>query len=329
MASYLYVLSRPHSGSTILDMLLSHSPEVFGCGEIITGFRYRHRNWRCSCGAELGACPFWSEVRRRVEEAGCDWEALAETHLRQSHKFRLPATFWASRDPGRAAPFYRELARTARVLCEAIAATAGRPLVLDSSKFPSRGLFLFRFLPDTRVIHIVRDPRNILASYWWRMPLNDPYLTRRRPYRGPLRWLAAVEVGIMWLLGNLLFEAIRAGDPRRSMRIRYEDLRDDPERVVRELGAFLGIEVEPVIRAVRERAPLARGHLLGGSPIRIEADARFDPARELKRARPPAILRGLVTALCWPLMLYYGYPLRAPRPPRLAGAAAAGPAREG
>ncbi len=319
MASYLYILSRPHSGSTILDMLLSHSREVFGCGEIITGLRLRHRKWQCSCGAEMAHCPFWSEVRRRVEAAGVDWEDLAEAHLRQSHKFDLLATFRACRDPGRAPARFQKLARFTRCLRDVIAEVAQRPIVLDSSKTPSRGLFLFRFLPDTKIVYITRDPRNILASYWWRMPINDTYLVQRRPYHGPLRWLAAVEIGILWTLGNLLNEAICALDRKRAVRIRYEDLRDEPERMMRELGAFLDIDATPVIAAIARTAPLKRGHLLGGSPIRIESEARFDPNRELKRAPPPTALRWLVTAICWPMMLRYGYPLRAPRHPRTVG----------
>ena len=35
--TYFYVVGRPHSGSTILDILLGNGPEVAGIGQLVSG----------------------------------------------------------------------------------------------------------------------------------------------------------------------------------------------------------------------------------------------------------------------------------------------------
>ena len=62
----------------------------------------------------------------------------------------------------------RRLADTSIAFERAIARATGKPHIVNSSKEPTRGMMLLRFCPEARVIHLVRDPRRLMASNYWR-----------------------------------------------------------------------------------------------------------------------------------------------------------------
>src|SRR5215210_5840531 len=65
----IYVISDRRSGSTLLENILSKSPEVISVGELAMlkghilkqgpGERW---NWNCSCGQQITQCTFWAPV---------------------------------------------------------------------------------------------------------------------------------------------------------------------------------------------------------------------------------------------------------------------------
>ena len=307
---FLYIMSRPHSGSTILDIMLGSSSKVASCGEIIMGMERGIGTWTCSCGEVLSSCPIWKNVRATIaDDKDVSWDDLVEKSVHQAHKTQIPSTFWVSPKENKPGSVYSALKTGTIKLADAIRKTTGRSIVLDSSKLPSRALFILKFLPDSRLIHIVRDPRNVLASHYWRFKINDTYLAQKRPYRGPLAPLAFVEASFMWFFGNLLFELINRVDPSRVVRIRYEDLRDDPASVIRRLAGELNLDLDDVIERIDKGEEFDTGHMMGGNPVRTEGKVTFDPGKEQRREKP-RFLSYIAIAICWPLMLKYGYPLR-------------------
>jgi hypothetical protein len=309
-------MGRSHSGSTILDILLGNSSAVMSCGELIMGLMYGGEgDWPCSCGESLASCEFWRAVRGRVSASGgsgpgMDWERFAALSIAQAHKFQIPRTWWASTAEGRVPARFAELRSMTRRFTAAIGATSGRPVVLDSSKRPSRAIFLLKYLPEARLIHIVRDPRRVLESHWWRFKIKDTWLAERWLYRGPLMPLAFVEAALFWLLANLLCEAIARIDPARVVRLRYEDLRDRPAIELRRIAAAFDLPLDDVIARVDRGDAFATGHMIGGNPVRMTGQVRLDRGWEKKREPLPRSLERVAEIICWPLMLRYGYPLR-------------------
>jgi hypothetical protein len=314
---FLYVMSRPHSGSTILDILLGNTASVESVGQLVSDMGKLDNP--CACGATIRTCPFWSEVRERVETGGIGWDEAVRASVGQAHVGRFWRTLRARADD----PEMARLVQITDAVNAAIAATAKKPIVLDSTKEPTRGLFLARFYPDARLIRLVRDPRSAVASHYWRLKDKGYFHFLRRDYRVPaLSPLFLALAAASWTVGNALHEIAASRAPGRVIRIRYEDLRDRPAEELARVGTAFGLDVKPVLEMVARGETLPAGHDIGGNDIRLEHGLRFDPKKETTRRALPRWVEMLTVALCWPLMGRYGYALR--RTPRLGGTATTG-----
>jgi hypothetical protein len=238
----LYIASMGHSGSTLLDYLLSAHSRVFSVGEIIFLSDYAHVRREkdqvhrfgseCTCGAEtVWACPFWTEVDRVLTARS--GMTLRDLELRQAE----PAAF---REHNTA-------------LFEAVAEVAGTRVIVDSSKAPRRLRMLLRHTDlDVRPIHLVRHPRASVHSHLRKNP-EQPWATARMAAR--------------FVATTLYLRAVLAGRPRA--RVRYERLVRDPEGYTRRLTEFAGLEYEPeqLTWAGREH------HNIGGNQMRRTTDS--------------------------------------------------------
>lgn len=301
----VYVMGRGHSGSTLLDSLLGAASTAFGVGELAAGMR--RYDQPCSCGESIGDCTVWTSIRRRFEvtmslgwdEAGC----IIEQQARVQHFVEG----WFARPEGSEV---ERLVHLTRQMLAAIADESGASVVIDSSKEISRGLFLAKFVPEARLVHLVRNPEDMLASTLERIRSGVGFRFMRRTYRRS--WLEPLFIAIGsigWLVGNVLAElaASHAGTSR-SLRLRYEDLCADAPTELRRLGRFAGLDLTDVVDAVQSGASLPLGHKLAGNRLLGTGGLRFDPSRASDRRLPFAyvILNRLIT---WPLMIRYGYPV--------------------
>jgi hypothetical protein len=115
---------------------------------------------------------------------------------------------------------------------------------------------LDRHFPDAKFVHIVRDGRGVAASV---LPLDWGPNTVERAARW---WAEEAASGL----------ALESWDPRRVMRVKYEDLVEDCEPTIRRLSDFVGLEFEPaMLRADGFSLGFpSRQHALVGSPPRAD-----------------------------------------------------------
>jgi hypothetical protein len=83
--------------------------------------------------------------------------------------------------------------------------------------------------PDSRFIHLVRDPRAVVSS------LIDSDVHRSDPLHGVTRWINDVGAGV----------AFESDQPARILRTSYEHLVAEPRRSLERICEFLNLDFEP------------------------------------------------------------------------------------
>lgn len=255
----LFVAGWGRSGSTLLETLLA-GPDAVSLGETFQLWSSSPLARFCSCGDPLDRCPVWKHALgafdRPWSEVVDEMRAIRRRSLRVRNLPHLvrPRHSWAGRD---------DVARYGEVMQSvygAVAAATGAATLVDSSKLPLELAAIAPSCPDLRVIHLVRDPRAVAASWKrdvsWEMPDGS---TLRMPTH------STAGAAARWDLYHALTSLVVRTQRLRTLRVSYErlvrldaaavdalaDFADDPDLADRARraagGAGLAVPVQHAI----------------------------------------------------------------------------------
>ena len=304
----VYIAGSGRSGSTILDNILGQLDGWCSVGEArflwergIVGDRL------CGCGEPFSACPFWTGVLRDLEASGPVPDPSRMVHLLASgtRARHVPSLVRWRRHPDELHGQLGELTDALGRVYRSVANVSGAQVIIDSSKLPTFGELL-RHVPgiDPIVIHLVRDPRATAYSWSTAKPLPEAD-------GGRMQRQGAVKSAGLWMLWNGLSEAWWRSDPRRYVRVRYDDVVRRPEETVRTIARVVGTPDVALPFVETNQVRLAPTHGVAGNPSRFTTgivELRSD-LRWRSEMRP--MDRAIVSALTWPLASRPGYLVRA------------------
>lgn len=301
----LYISGYGRSGSTLLDIALGHHPQLLGSGEIMALTRYSWpNNEYCACGAALQSCPFWAEVMTRW--TGGQASAVLDYRREQPHVESILGLRRLTRGltPGW---WTRRIAEPTAALFRTLSSRSGKPIIVDSSKLPGRGLALLSTPGlDVHVVHLVRDPRAVV----WSMSKK----IRRQVEAGVQKELlpkASLYIALRWLIVNLATERLVARVGRgRSLRIRYEDFVTNPAVALEQILGMMKLSAAGLPDGVH--APLHPQHQAAGSRHRMQKQLTIKNDGGWQEEMP-VFKQWLVATCCAPLLRRYGYPWRSDR----------------
>jgi Sulfotransferase family len=302
----LYIAGSGRSGSTILDRTLGQLDGFFSAGELGNLWnRGLVARRRCGCGTPVPDCPVWKAVLTDAFGGPdrVDARRLAAVTRRRLNPRSVPGMLLGRgiRAGDGADAHQAALAR----LYRAVQRHTGCRVLVDSSKSPVYARLLAA-IPgvDVAVVHLVRDPRATAWSFRREKHLpdfgDDRLMQRQHPLVSARRWS-------LWQGVTELLWGRRSG---RYLRLRYEDFVRDPQPAVRRIAGLAGEAPALLPFTGPATVRLAVTHSVSGNPNRFgtgEIDLRAD--EEWRRAMRTGD-RALVTALTWPLLLRYRYPLR-------------------
>jgi hypothetical protein len=298
----VYVVGTGRCGSTLLDIVLGADPTVQSTGELMMLAESHGGLARtCSCGRLDTECPFWTAVTNRAGGVPT-LQALSSGLKFEGTKGMLSAMVRARWRRGRVRRHADDLGR----VVQAVAAESRKARVVDSSKSLGRG-YLYSYLPssgiDVRYIHMVRDGRAFLWSKTARP--DGEAVGKRPPERSPRR------LAILWATTNFLASTVFPRLSRPYLRIRYEDLTTQPAATLRQVGAFLGVDLAPVIRMVEDGTPIPTQHVVGGNRLRFSQRLTLRADAEWERSLPMRDRRTFWRFAGW-LARRYGYTRESP-----------------
>ena len=239
----IFITGASRSGTTLLSFMLRNHPSVFGLKEM----QYFGECWD----------PRDSERRfTRVEAI----EAAAAMFARQEHgvlsrkigpSHRLRA---ASVLKG-LGPLGSSPAAVFEAVVHDLADSAGKSIPCEQTP---RNIFYARRLldlyPAAHVVHIVRDPRAVMASQklrWQRRSLsvNGQAVPR---YESLRVWVNYHPYTVARLWSRASSVALQMAERPRVTLIRFEDLLREPDATMRLLCSRLGLEYAPAMLDVRQ-----------------------------------------------------------------------------
>ncbi len=253
----LFILSPPRSGSTLLRVLLAGHPRLFAPPELeLLSFTTLAERRAAFSGRDR----FWQEgaLRAVMELCRCDAGQAAQV--------------MAS---------WEEQGWTTRRCYRQIQECLGERLLVDKTpSYALHGAVLRRAEEDFQeplYIHLLRHPCGMIQSFE-EVKLDQIFFRCEHPFS------RARLAELIWLVSHQNILAFLQEVPaRRHCRVRFEDLVQRPEPVLRALCAFLGLDFDPAMadpyRDSNRRmtdGPYAESRMLGD--VKFHEYRSIDPA---------------------------------------------------
>jgi hypothetical protein len=302
--SLVFITGAGRSGSTLLGTVLGGLPDVLNAGELRTLWKKMDdSDWLCGCGEPMTECEFWTRV---VDASGVGVPEAAEVSRRyQATRLRIRRLRELAREDS-TDPLDDDYRQIMQGLLHGLRKATGKSIIIDDSKSSPEAVVYHRFTSErVRAIHVVRDPRAVAFSR-----ARTKLHRLRDGETRPMVQMSIRESSRYWVQMNLAADRAAKILPA-STRVRYEEFCERPERVVTSLSAYLGVPMPQGLIDADGSFERRREHTVGGNPDRWTTGRERISVDDKWRRELPRTSTAAVTAMTWPLLLRYGYSLRA------------------
>lgn len=296
----LYIAGTGRNGSTLMERVLNEIPSFFTAGELGQGWVF-YKEKHCLCGKQFDECPVWESIVKEVARRKVEPGSIIEANNKYNKKGTITTFLKLLRLKKKQAlpDDFKQYLKGLQILYSVIAKKRNCKIMTDSTPLALYGYYL-SLVPsiDLYVVHLVIDPRGFAhsGSKIKFASGNVPWSPKIHPFRSAFSWLKR----------NWFIERVLSRKKGRYLRVHYEDFIENPIQTLKEIGALLGIKLEPNDLIKNNTIHLGENHFSAGNidaitkqgKIVLKLDERWK--RDMKWWNIV-----LVTLITWPLFLKY------------------------
>jgi hypothetical protein len=207
---YIYIICSGHSGSTLLDLMLSNAADIFSMGEILRLEQVLARGTFCSCKSQVSDCTVW----KRILEPFSSYD---------NNVFSYGADANFTKDKS----FQKKFLESYPAFVRQVQKITGADALCDSSKQLDR-LKLLSQMQDIElyVFYLQRHPGGVVSSQ----------MRKGRPF---------VQQSLVWMKRNFEIWHYLKKATVPFKQIQYEALVACPDDILKDIFRFLQVRSEP------------------------------------------------------------------------------------
>lgn len=254
MIKYLFICSSGRSGSTLLDLLLGSHSKIASLGEISHLPKNISLNTLCSCGKPVKSCDFWKQVASHIHKKldlnifkkpyslklGYIKPQVIMDHIHRTRKYQIARKIVHGIDylnlrydlmPLKnlfLSNYHQTMVEHNKLLYDVISHISQKQMVVDSTKSYLKCMNIYgRFNKNTRIIFLTRDGRGVMYSN----------------IKSQFNALQSIRTWKNYYLRSLCLLKKHVPD-EHIIQIKYEDLVDNPKKVLNGIYRFLELSFE-------------------------------------------------------------------------------------
>lgn len=275
----VYISGSGRSGSTMVERLLHAGGVGFALGEFHCLWRLSPGEQTCACGSPVAQDPFWSDVLDQSALSVADLQdlrRLEQTVVRTGYIARHG--FSLNRLAGQTE--VKDFLALQHRLFAAIARKSGRDILIDSSKAGPRA-WILACDPGTRLLHLWRDPADVIAS--WRSRKFD------RGLGSEMQRLSISRAAIEWIKVEGLMR--RLSRQAQVTGLDYRAVCTDPRETLDRALATAGLphSAQEGWLDSHTMIPASNYHSMNGNPDRFDREPIRVKLRETDWKRLPRL----------------------------------------
>ena len=243
------------SGTTVLAAFLGNNKEIQNIGEMHQFFEHIDENKECSCGKQINECEFWkNKISEDLLKSTKQNRLLSEKMESHSSIIKHLVNSFSNKEN-------KQYIALHQLILNSIYSDSDKSTLLDSSKYIGRALALNKLVNiDLKVIYVVRDVRGVINSF------SKKVQTSKSPLSTIVYYLVVNSVSEF--VAKILLR-------KKVVKIRYEDLVNNPLQVFSRLETFLKLDLTDVKNKIIDKQPFSLGHIVGGNRLKKNKEIYF------------------------------------------------------